>query len=118
MDASHIWNIQDDIKEKIMKSDGEWDAILFTLAPYGLVELFAFNQANGNKKLLAFFQAKEKDLSLQDFRLAGAEYENPSAPAEDWAAYQQNALKAHPQAAQHFEQNGLPKKDENFWEEK
>ena len=108
----------EEIKEKIMNSDAEWDAILFTLAPYGLVELFAFNQANGNKKLLAFFQAKEKDLSLQDFRLAGAEYENPSSPAEDWAEYQQNALKSHPQAAQHFEQNGLPKKDENFWEEK
>ena len=90
----------DTIKEKLIvpEKDAFLD-LLFTVGPSGKVDLYVYNTVSGEKELLASFQAKETELSLDDFRQAGTLYENAENPAKDWTEYQQKALKHFPQAA-------------------
>lgn len=90
----------DTIKEKLIVPEKDaFLGLLFTVGPSGKVDLYVYNTISGEKELLTSFQAKETELSLDDFRQAGTLYENAENPAKDWTEYQQKALKHFPQAA-------------------
>lgn len=90
----------DTIKEKLIVPEKDaFMGLLFTVDLSGKVDLHVLNTISGEKELLVSFQAKETELSLDDFRRAGTLYENAENPAKDWTEYQQNALKNFPQAA-------------------
>lgn len=86
----------------------KWDSLLFTLTPYGGVDLWLYSQVTGAKEHLASYQAEETTLELNDFRRSGATYEAPDAPAADWTQYQQKALDYFTRANENLKKNGLP----------
>ncbi len=105
--------------EKILHSDGKWDALLLTLLPHGKVELYVFSQISNEKEFISQFQAKTWDVSFQRFLQLATKPGMAMIPAQDWQEYQQKSLEQFPDAAQNLAQNGLPPTDANtdYWEE-
>lgn len=107
------------LKAKILGSAGQWDALLFTLEPYGKVTLYAFNQTNNEKEKLASFEAKKEDMPFERFQEFYGIYDNRENPAKNWNEYRQYALANFPKAAENLKKNGRPVAgpDVNYWEE-
>ncbi|MGN0016285.1 MAG: DUF2931 family protein [Candidatus Avelusimicrobium sp.] len=107
------------LKEKMLNNDGKWDALLFTLEPYGKVTLYAYNQINNKKEELASFEAKKEDTPFERFQQVFGEYDNRETPAKNWDEYRQYALANFPEAAENLKKNGRPVdgQDINYWEE-
>lgn len=107
------------LKAKIVGGAGKWDALLFTLEPYGKVTLYAFNQTNNEKEKLASFEAKTEDAPFERFQQVFGEYDNRETPAKNWDEYRQYALANFPEAAENLKKNGRPVAgpDINYWEE-
>lgn len=107
------------LKAKILGGAGKWDALLFTLEPYGKVTLYAFNQTNNEKEKLASFEAKTEDAPFERFQQVFGEYDNRETPAKNWDEYRQYALANFPEAAENLKKNGRPVDgpDVNYWEE-
>ncbi len=107
------------LKEKIMNSGDKWDAILFTLLPYGKIEMYAYNQISEKKEKLADFQAEVIDTPLPRFLQYAGMYAPQEGGITDWKQYQQAALKNFPKAAENLLKNGLPvpAPDTDYWEE-
>lgn len=107
------------LKAKILGGAGKWDALLFTLEPYGKVTLYAFNQTNNEKEKLASFEAKTEDAPFERFQQVFGEYDNRETPAKNWDEYRQYALANFPEAAENLKKNGRPVAgpDINYWEE-
>ncbi len=110
---------RDILKEKIINSGDKWDAILFTLLPYGKIEMYAYNQVSEKKEKLADFQAGVIDTPLPRFLQYAGVYAPQEGEITDWKQYQQAALKNFPKAAENLLKNGLPlpAPDTNYWEE-
>ncbi len=110
-----------DLLAKLMGDmDKPWDALLVTLAPYGQVTLYAFNQITGKTEQLARYQAQEHSFSFEDFLQMGMRYQSAEKPASNWNEYQQMALEKFPKAAENLKANGLPEKDpseKTYWNE-
>lgn len=94
-----------------------YDGILLTLEPYGKVDLYAYNSITEKKNLIASYQAKEINLSLEDFRASVPLYENPEKPVSNWQEYQLNAFAYFSKAAEFMADNNftIPSKDFDFW---
>lgn len=107
------------LKAKILGGAGKWDALLFTLEPYGKVTLYAFNQTNNEKEKLDSFEAKTEDAPFERFQQVFGEYDNRETPAKNWDEYRQYALANFPEAAENLKKNGRPVAgpDVNYWEE-
>lgn len=107
------------LKAKILGGAGKWDALLFTLEPYGKVTLYAFNQTNNKKEKLASFEAKTADTPFERFQQVFGQYDNRETPAKNWDEYRQYALANFPEAAENLKKNGRPVDgpDVNYWEE-
>lgn len=107
------------LKAKILGGAGQWDALLFTLEPYGKVTLYAFNQTNNEKEKLASFEAKTEDAPFERFQQVFGQYDNRETPAKNWDEYHQYALANFPKAAENLKKNGRPVAgpDVNYWEE-
>ena len=101
-------------------SDRRWNSLLVTLAPYGQVTLYVYNQITGKKEQLARYQAQEHLFSADELRQMDMMYQSSETPAADWKEYQQMALANFPQAAKNLKNNGLPEKDPSettYWDE-
>lgn len=107
------------LKAKILGGAGKWDALLFTLEPYGKVTLYAFNQTNNEKEKLASFEAKKEDTPFARFQQVFGQYDNRETPAKNWNEYRQYALANFPKAAENLKKNGRPVAgpNVNYWEE-
>ena len=107
------------LKAKVLGGAGKWDALLFTLEPYGKVTMYAYNQVNNDKEELASFEAKKEDTPFARFQQVFAQYDNRETPAKNWDEYRQYALANFPEAAENVKKNGRPVAgpDINYWEE-
>lgn len=105
------------LKEKIINGKGVWDGLLITIEPYGNATLYAYNQVTNKKDKLATFKAEATSVPFATFKAKYARYDAPKNPARDWNAYQKNALKRFPKAAENFRKNGRPVvAGINYWE--
>ena len=105
----------EEIRKLFFPDTENFDGILLTLAPYGQVVLYAYNDIYETKEKIAIFQAEEYQLSLEDFRSMWAMYEDEWNPSKNWDDYQKKALEAFPQAAENLKENWMPNKDYDFW---
>lgn len=95
-------------RQELTAQEPKWDSLLFTLTPYGGVDLWLYSQVTGAQEHLASYQAEETAVELNDFRQSGARYETSDEPAADWAQYQQKALDYFTRANENLKKNGLP----------
>lgn len=111
---------QEMIEKLMVEGDRPWDALLITLAPYGQITLYAYNQITGKTEQLARYQAKEHSFLWENVPQMEMMYQSPEEPAASWNEYQQMALRNFPKAAENLKKNGLPEEDpseKTYWNE-
>ena len=99
------------LKEMFLKKDGEGEPLytnlIFGAAPYGGVALWTQRGDTRRTELVAWLKGKEISLDFKDFASGGL----VMTPGADWREFRENALKEYKEAAENFEQNGLPDKE-------